>query len=114
MSGNILSRAVHVIDLDDSRFHSGLRAVEQNARQGATRVQGLLKNALAIGVGSSAFTSVIFGLRRGFEAAAEGVIVFNARLDQTTATFTKLLGSQAEAQAKFAELFEFAKRTPFN
>ena len=112
--GQILGRAVHYIDLDDSRFQQGLGRVENTARAGFGRVSQILRGALAVGIGVSAFNSSIFAIRRAFEFAAEGVILFNARLDQTTAAFTKLLGSRAEAEKQFAQLFEFAKRTPFD
>jgi len=74
------------------------------------KINSALKNVFVYGGAYAA----IGGLKQVFGAAADAIVGFNGRLEQTHTAFTTLLGSSSAATDQIATLEKFARETPFN
>ncbi len=107
------------------QYMSSMSQVEQKAQSVGGSVQnhieqkgggGLMsfgKKALDMGMKVGMTVIGIKGLGDAFAGMARGLFGANASLEQTKIGFEKLLGSGEKAQAFINELWDFAKRTPF-
>jgi hypothetical protein len=104
-AGSIARRGIQVpisaLDKMTGPFRSMMSAVKDQGSQIITGVgQG-------IGMG-------LFGLvTAGLGAVKESVIGMNSTLETSTLQFETLMGNADDARAHVADLFDFAKRTPF-
>jgi hypothetical protein len=99
--GKGLQVPIHLADRFTAPFRNmmgGLRS------QGTQIIQGIGQ-----GVGMSLFGVVTAGLG----AVKDSIIGMNATLETSELQFTTLMGNADEAKAHVADLFEFAKKTPF-
>jgi tape measure domain-containing protein len=98
-------------------------SVDINTNEASNKLQQLVnigKNT-AYSLGSVAKTALGFAggnaLYKVFadtmNATKDAVVGFNAQLEQSSITFSTLLGSASEAQSMLAQLAEFAAKTPF-
>jgi tape measure domain-containing protein len=74
------------------------------------KVSAAFKNVFLYG---GAYTA-INGIQRALGAAADSVIGFNSKLEQSDIAFKGLLGSSQAAEKEMSWIKDFAKATPFN
>jgi predicted nucleic acid-binding Zn-ribbon protein len=67
------------------------------------------EHALGLGLGMAGFQS----LERGVGGLKDAIFGMNATLETSTLQFTTLMGDADRAKQHVADLFEFAKKTPF-
>jgi hypothetical protein len=104
-ASSLVSKGVQVpVHLAD-KFTAPFRNMMGGLRNQTTQiVQGIGQ-----GVGMSLFGVVTAGLG----AVKDSIIGMNATLETSELQFTTLMGNADEAKAHVADLFEFAKKTPF-
>jgi tape measure domain-containing protein len=90
------SRVIFSTELDESGLKRGLSRLGSSVGAMA-KGMGLALGAVATGLG----------------ALAKNGMAYNSQMEQYTTSFTTMLGSASAAQAKVAELKEYAAKTPF-
>lgn len=93
------------LGLDNSAFKSGLSQSQNELKQfGST-----LRNAISFAGGQM----LVEGLKRGFKETVIEGLNFNDTLQQANLSFKTMLGSAEAANDQVSELWDLAKKTPF-
>jgi hypothetical protein len=74
---------------------------------------GLGKSIASTAAGFVSAQVILGGLKSAFSFVGEAAIGMNANLEKSTLQFTTLMGNAQRAEKHVRDLFEFAKRTPF-
>jgi len=109
-------RAKALLGDAQKQINQFLSEIEGNTKRTAQSTS-LLGNALSTAAGTVAgFVSaqtIMRGVGAAFSFAKDAVFGMNATLETTTLQFTTLMGDADKARAHVRELFEIAKKTPF-
>jgi hypothetical protein len=109
-------RAKAILGDAQKQIQQFFREVETHAK-GAEKEAGLFSKAISTAAGTLAgFVSaqaIMRGVSAAFTFAKEAVFGMNATLETSTLQFTTLMGDADKARAHVRDLFEFAKKTPF-
>lgn len=76
-------------------------------------VGGILKGALSTAIGFGGAQLAMMGVSTGLGAIKGAAIDMNASMETSTLQFTTLMGNADQAKTHVADLFKFAKDTPF-
>src|SRR5690348_3438488 len=79
----------------------------------AEKSGGVMQNAMGTALGFVTGGAITSGLSSVFNIVKGGSMDMNSQLEKTTLQFETLMGSSDGAKAHVADLFEFAKTTPF-
>lgn len=79
----------------------------------ASGAGGILKTAVGTAMGFGAAQLGMMGVATGFGAIKGAAIDMNAQMETSTLQFTTLMGDAAGAKKHVADLFQFAKDTPY-
>jgi len=90
------SRVIFSTELDESGLKRGLSRLGSSV--------GVMAKGMGLALGAVA---------TGLGALAKNGMAYNSQMEQYTTSFTTMLGSASAAQAKVAELKEYAAKTPF-
>lgn len=96
-----------------NRLNFNLRDFEQTGTKAAGETDSAFSGLLTTMLGFAGGTVIMAGLGSAINAVAGAAIGMNAKLETTTLQFETLMGSASEAKTHVADLFEFAKKTPF-
>lgn len=113
MSGG-LGRATFVFDGDTTALEAAVSRGERIVRAGSDRIGGLARTGLAIGFGINTFNSGLVAARRTVDILAQGIVLFNAKLDNSTAIWDSFIKNGQNAREEVLKLFQIAKETPFS
>lgn len=79
----------------------------------ASGVGGIFKTAVGTAMGFGAAQLGMMGVATGFGAIKGAAIDMNAQMETSTLQFTTLMGDAGKAKQHVADLFQFAKDTPY-
>lgn len=92
---------------------AGLSDAADKAGKSAGGLGGFFRQAGAQMAGMLSASAVMGAVSAGFSAIGGAAIGMNADLEKSTLQFGTLMGDAGKAQAHVRDLFEFAKKTPF-
>lgn len=104
-----LGTAVLDLATDNSKLDSGLSSAEGKAKH----TGGILQTAMGTALGFGAAVIGIQAVGSAFGFVKDATIGMNAKLESTTLQFETLMGNADAARQHVKDLFEFAKKTPF-
>jgi hypothetical protein len=102
--------------VDLGNVGKALRDIGQEADSAGKHAGGLsgfLQTAAASFAGFASAQTVMRGVSAAFSFAKDAVFGMNSTLETSTLQFTTLMGDSDRAKDHVRDLFEFAKRTPF-
>lgn len=92
---------------------AGISSDAARAGQAASGMGGWFKQASSTMAGLIGGQAIMSGLKSGISAVGSAAIGMNADLEKSTLQFGTLMGDSKRAEAHVRDLFEFAKKTPF-
>ena len=123
MSPISLERAVLELATDSAKFNTELDKAKQrvadlegkfaSASQRAEGFGSVIKTAAGTFSGFLGAQAVLSGVGSAFSAIGSAAITMNSNLGRSTLQFTTLMGSSDQAKSQVKDLFEIAKKTPF-
>lgn len=97
------------LEMDTSPWEKSAKTVQQQAKGLGDSINRVVEQAAGFAAGQAGMLA--FG--KGVDAAKQAVFGMNSTLETAELQFTTLMGSAAAAKAQVADIFEIAKKTPF-
>jgi hypothetical protein len=92
---------------------TGLPSATKPATEGANAIGNAFQNALSTMAGFVSGTAILRTATAAFSMMSNSIIGMNQTLETSTLQFTTLMGSSDRAREHVKDLFEIAKKTPF-
>jgi hypothetical protein len=98
---------------DQNKDFVGFRTHLEESGRSASTFGSLIQTAAGTFAGFVSAQAVLGGISNGFRVLASTAIGMNATLEKSTLQFTTLMGNSDKAKNHVKDLFEIAKKTPF-
>jgi phage-related protein len=114
-SGEVVGRAVYNLTMDDSEYQRAMNRVEDSADnlEGTFNRVGGAAHGMISGITNALTNFGLNAITRTVGGFTDAVFGMNASLETSTLQFATLFQNAERAEQHVADLFEFAKVTPF-